>query len=73
MEKNAFVIKTTTEWKTSPRWTGITRPYTADDVFRLRGSYDIEYSVAKLGAERLWSGYMCMELLLSAATCQPLA
>jgi isocitrate lyase len=54
MDKNAFVIKTTTEWKTSPRWTGIVRPYTADDVFRLRGSYDIEYSVAKLGAARLW-------------------
>jgi isocitrate lyase len=54
MDKNAFVIKTTTEWKTSPRWTGITRPYSAEDVFRLRGSYDIEYSVAKLGAARLW-------------------
>jgi len=54
MDKSAFVIKTTTEWKTSPRWTGITRPYAAEDVFRLRGSYDIEYSVAKLGAARLW-------------------
>ena len=54
MEKNSFVIKTTTEWKTSPRWNGITRPYSAEDVYRLRGSYDIEYSVAKLGAARLW-------------------
>ena len=54
MEKNAFVIKTTTEWKTSPRWKGITRPYSAEDVYRLRGSFDIEYSVAKLGAARLW-------------------
>jgi isocitrate lyase len=54
MDKNSFVIKTTTEWKTSPRWNGITRPYSAEDVYRLRGSYDIEYSVAKLGAARLW-------------------
>ncbi|HKY33317.1 MAG TPA: isocitrate lyase [Candidatus Polarisedimenticolia bacterium] len=54
MEKSAFVIKTTTEWKTAPRWRGITRPYTAEDVYRLRGSIDIEYSVARLGAARLW-------------------
>src|SRR5262245_57785475 len=54
MEKSAFVIKTTTDWKTSSRWKGITRPYSAEDVFRLRGSFDIEYSVAKLGAARLW-------------------
>ncbi|MGH9867141.1 MAG: isocitrate lyase [Candidatus Polarisedimenticolia bacterium] len=51
---SAFVIKATTEWKTSPRWKGITRPYSAEDVYRLRGSYDIEYSVARLGAGRLW-------------------
>ncbi len=54
MEMSAFVIKATTEWKTSPRWKGITRPYSAEDVYRLRGSYDIEYSVARLGAGRLW-------------------
>ena len=44
----------THEWNTHPRWQGITRPYSAEDVLRLRGSYKIEYSIAKMGAERLW-------------------
>ncbi len=38
----------------SPRWKGITRPYTAEDVARLRGSVRIEHTLALLGAERLW-------------------
>ncbi len=37
-----------------PRWEGVQRPYTADDVARLRGSITIEYTLARLGAERLW-------------------
>jgi isocitrate lyase len=41
-------------WKTSPRWRGITRPYTAQDVDRLRGSLHIEHTLARVGAERLW-------------------
>src|SRR5207245_9568247 len=36
------------------RWDGVTRPYTAGDVYRLRGSIDIEYSLARYGAARLW-------------------
>src|SRR5690349_3562389 len=38
----------------SKRWDGITRPYTLDDVNRLRGSMEIEYTLARHGAERLW-------------------
>src|SRR3984893_5834080 len=41
--------------RTDPRWAGITRPYNAEDVMRLRGSIQIEHTLAKLGAERLWS------------------
>src|SRR5918999_659285 len=41
------------EWE-SPRWKGITRPYTAEDVVRLRGSIKIEHTLARMGAERLW-------------------
>ncbi|MFC8688317.1 isocitrate lyase [Brevibacillus porteri] len=37
------------------RFQGITRPYTAEDVVRLRGSVQIEHTLARLGAERLWS------------------
>ena len=41
-------------WETDPRWSGIVRPYRAEDVIRLRGSVRIEYTLARLGAERLW-------------------
>src|SRR5258707_12907452 len=42
-------------WATDPRWYGITRPYFYSDVLRLRGSIQIEYTLARLGAERLWN------------------
>ena len=38
----------------SPRFEGIERPYTAEDVARLRGSVQVEYTIARMGAERLW-------------------
>ena len=41
-------------WKTEPRWQGIQRPYSAEDVVRLRSSVQIEYTLARMGAERLW-------------------
>jgi len=41
-------------WKTDVRWRGVTRPYTAEDVIRLRGSIAIEHTLARMGAERLW-------------------
>jgi isocitrate lyase len=43
------------DWQTNPRWRGITRPYTQQDVHRLRGSFQIEHSLARQGADRLWS------------------
>ncbi len=43
------------DWSENPRWQGITRPYVAGDVVRLRGSVRIEYSLARLGAEKFWS------------------
>jgi isocitrate lyase len=41
-------------WETTSRWRGITRPYTAEDVWRLRGTVAIEHTLARRGAERLW-------------------
>jgi len=41
-------------WDTDPRWNGITRSYTAEDVIRLRGSFVVEQTIARRGAERLW-------------------
>jgi isocitrate lyase len=42
------------QWKTDPRWAGVERTYTAEDVVRLRGSIQEEQTLARLGAERLW-------------------
>ena len=42
------------EWQEDARWEGIERPYTAEDVVRLRGSVHIEHTLARLGAEKLW-------------------
>lgn len=42
------------EWNENPRWEGIERPYTAEEVLRLRGSYQIDYTVAKLMSQKLW-------------------
>ncbi|WP_172298784.1 isocitrate lyase [Bacillus sp. WMMC1349] len=41
-------------WKQDERWKGITRPYQAEDVVRLRGSLEIEYTLARRGSEKLW-------------------
>ena len=43
------------DWSSNPRWAGIRRNYTAEDVVRLRGSVHIEHSLARLGAEKLWT------------------
>ena len=41
-------------WANDPRWKGIVRPYSAEDVLKLRGNLTIEYTFAKIGAKRLW-------------------
>jgi isocitrate lyase len=41
-------------WQNSPRWAGIERSYGAEDVVRLRGSFEIRYTLAERGADRLW-------------------
>ncbi|GAA2615335.1 isocitrate lyase [Dactylosporangium fulvum] len=42
------------QWKTDARWSGIERPYSAEDVIKLRGTIREEHTLARLGAERLW-------------------
>ncbi len=42
------------EWETHPRWQGVERHYSAEDVIRLRGSFLVEHTIARHGAERLW-------------------
>jgi len=42
------------QWNSDPRWTGVERPYSSADVFKLRGSIQVEHTIGRLGAERLW-------------------
>ncbi|WP_435102184.1 isocitrate lyase [Arhodomonas sp. AD133] len=42
------------DWAENPRWKGVTRPYGAEEVVRLSGSVKIDYTLARLGAEKLW-------------------
>ena len=42
-------------WRLDRRWADVERPYSAEDVVRLRGSIKLEYTLARLGAERLWN------------------
>ena len=43
------------DWDTNPRWKNVKRDYTAEEVVKLSGSVNIEYSLAKQGAEKLWN------------------
>ncbi len=54
MNRDQEIAQIKKDWAENPRWTGITRPYSADDVYRLRGSVHIEHSLARRGAEKLW-------------------
>ncbi len=49
------IIEMEKDWLENPRWKGVERPYDAAEVARLRGSLTIEYTLARRGAERLWS------------------
>jgi isocitrate lyase len=52
---NPQAARLNSEWKTNARWRGVTRPYKAEDVVKLRGSVHIEHSLARMGAEKFWS------------------
>lgn len=54
MNKQERIAAITQDWTHNPRWNGVKRPYTAEDVVKLQGSVKIEYSLARQGAERLW-------------------
>ena len=44
-----------TSWASDPRWKGVTRPYAAEEVVRLRGSVVVEHTLARRGAHTLWN------------------
>lgn len=55
MRNQARIQALIQDWSTNPRWKHVERPYTAAEVIRLRGSYDVLHTIAELGAERLWN------------------
>jgi isocitrate lyase len=54
MNATTFTDDLQRRWDTDPRWRGITRPYSAGDVWRLRGNVPVEHTLARRGAARLW-------------------
>ncbi len=55
MTKEQKIAELINDWASNPRWKNIERPYTAEEVATLQGSYPIDYSIARMGAERLWN------------------
>lgn len=54
MTKQDRIQRLITDWTTNSRWNDVERPYTAEEVVKLQGAFQLEYSIARLGAERLW-------------------
>ena len=54
MARHSFVTELDRRWSSNRRWQGITRTYTPEDVYRLRGTLPIQYTLASHGAARLW-------------------
>ncbi len=53
MDKKIFLKQLVNRWE-GARWNGIERPYSAEDVWRLAGSFQLDYSLARHGADKLW-------------------
>jgi isocitrate lyase len=51
------------DWTNSARWKGVTRPYSAEEVVRLRGTVPVEHSLARLGADKLWKSLNSSEFV----------
>src|SRR5437762_9906872 len=54
VSKREFVAELDLRWRSNRRWQGITRTYGPEEVYRLRGSLPIQYTLASHGAARLW-------------------
>ncbi len=54
MNSNEKIQQLEKDWLENPRWKGITRPYSAEEVLKLRGSYKIDYTIAEEMSKTLW-------------------
>ena len=53
-DKQQAIRELEQDWAENPRWDGVERPYSAEKVINLRGTVQIEYTIARMGAERIW-------------------
>ena len=61
--KQKMIEKIKKDWDENPRWKGIKRPYTAEEVVKLKGSNNIRYTLAEQGAEKFWNMLMKNEVV----------
>ena len=54
MNRSEQIKQLEKDWNENNRWDGVKRPYTAEDVVKLRSTLNIEYTIAKTGAIKLW-------------------
>ena len=54
MSRELEITRIKKDWSENPRLKGVKRGYTAEDVYRLRGSLQVEHTLARRGAEKLW-------------------
>ena len=54
MSKELEIARIRKDWTDNPRWQGVQRGYSPEDVYRLRGSLQVEHTLARRGAEKLW-------------------
>jgi isocitrate lyase len=54
MDRDLEIAEIEKDWAENPRWKNVKRPYSAEDVIRLRGSIVIEHTLARRGSEKLW-------------------
>ncbi len=55
MDRETQIAEIEKDWAENPRWKNVKRPYSGEDVNRLRGSISIEHTLARRGSEKLWN------------------
>ena len=54
MNRKEQIYQLEKDWSENPRWENVERPYSAKDVVDLRGQVNVEYTLARRGAEKFW-------------------
>ncbi len=66
-DRRTEVARIEADWAENPRWQGVTRTYSAEDVVRMRGSIKRDNTIAKLGSEKLWELLSAQQSTVNAA------